>query len=193
MTGHCRMSPLTAFFFGIFGVGAVVIAVVGGVVLFAMRIVDTKATSIIGLAENTVVNLPDLIDSLPPAVGELFNDRRAPEYASQIDIDVSLVPHKRSGGFRPALTITNNGKKVVSILAVRVAVLNERQELLREWTEVVATPIAIDNDWRGPLFPGKTRHVLLSSRRTVPADEVANLSVSSEISELRTWEPKDKS
>ena len=60
MIGHNRMSPLTALFIGMFGVGAVGIASGAGVVLYAMRIIDTKASAIVGIAADTVQGLPDL-------------------------------------------------------------------------------------------------------------------------------------
>lgn len=76
------------------------------------------------------------------------------------------------------------------MLAVRVAALDARRTPVREWTEVVATPIAIDHEWRGPLMPGATRHVVLSSWRNFPADKADALLVAPEISEIRVWEPK---
>ena len=90
------------------------------------------------------------------------------------------------------LTITNNGPEVVSLLAVRLAALNENEIPLREWTEIVATPIATCNDWRGPLFPGKKRHVRLSSWRTTRAKDVSRITGAVEISELRLWQPTEE-
>jgi len=112
--------------------------------------VDGKASAILGLTEHTLDGLPELLDSLPTTIAEVLNDRRAPDYAAELDIEVSFVPHERHGGLRPAITIKNNGTEVVSMLAVRVAALNGRNVPVQEWTEVVATPIAISGDWRGP-------------------------------------------
>ena len=193
MMGQNRMSPLTALFIGIFGAGAVGIVSGSAIVLYGMRIVDTKASTILGLAQNTVEGLPELIQSLPPAIGDLLNDRRAPEYAAEIDLEANFVPDEQSGGVLPALKITNRGSEVVSMLAIRVAALSTNNMPLREWTEVVATPIAIEDDWRGPLFPGNSRHVRLSPgwRRFAPEDDGA-LTAAVEISEIRIWQPTNR-
>ena len=197
MTGHTRMSPLTALFIGIFGVGAVGIASGTMVVLYGMRIIDTKANEVLGFADNTISKtidgLPALFDSLPRAVEELLSDRRAPEYAANLDVTADFVVDERSKGRRPVLTITNKGSEVVSFLAVRVAALNSRRLPIREWTEVVATPIALeDGDWRGPLFPGDTRYAVVSSSwRTVPADRAEQVITAVEISDIRIWQPSE--
>ena len=190
MNTHTRMSPLTALFLGIFGVGGVGIAAGAIVVLYSLRILDNKASALIGFAEHTVESLPELIDALPPAIGDVLNDRRAPDYAANLDVSVRFVANEQSEGVRPVVTVINKGKEVVSMLAVRVAALDARKVPVREWTEVVATPIAADDDWRGPLMPGATRHVVLSSWRSFPADKIEILSAAPEISELRVWEPK---
>ncbi len=86
------------------------------------------------------------------------------------------------------MTITNRGHEVVSTLAIRVAAVSGSNVPLHEWTEVVATPIAIVDEWRGPLMPGATRHVVLSSRRfyQVAPQDVTALT---EFSEIRIWAP----
>lgn len=199
MTGHTRMSPLTALFIGLFGVGAVGIASGTLVVLYGMRIIDTKANEVLGFADNTISKtidgLPALFDSLPRAVEELLSDRRAPEYATNLDVSADFVVDERSKGRRPVLTITNQGSEVVSFLAVRVAALNSRRLPIREWTEVVATPIALeDGDWRGPLFPGDTRYAVVSSSwRTVPADRAEQVLPAVEIADIRIWQPSEGS
>jgi len=190
MNTQTRMSPITALFLGLFGVGAVGIAAGATVVLYSLRILDNKATALIGFAGHTVESLPALIDALPPAIGEVLNDRRAPDYADNLELSVRFVANEQSEGIRPVVSVTNKGKEVVSMLAVRVAALDARKAPVREWTEVVATPIAIDHDWRGPLMPGATRHVVLSSWRGFPVEKADALLAAPEISELRVWEPK---
>ena len=197
MTGHARMSPLTALFLGLFGVGAVGIASGTAVVLYGMRIIDSKASDVLGFAEGSLAGvldtLPELLESLPPTLADVLNDRRVPEYAAEIDIDAAFVTDDRNGGLRPVLTITNNGSEVVSLLAVRVAALNANKVPIREWIEVVATPIAIDGDWRGPLFPGKTRYVVMSGWRGLPAKNADTVMGVAEISEIRVWQSPDES
>jgi hypothetical protein len=187
-----RMSPLTALFLGLFGVIGVGIASGTVITVFGLQIIDEKAGNLIGLTENTIGGLPELLESLPPVVGELLNDHRAPDYTASIDVDVNLIADKKTNAVRPVLTVTNNGDEVVSMLAVRVAVLNDDGVPLGDWTQVVATPIAIEGDWRGPMFPGATRHVVCSryaGGRSVSADLA--VTAQPEISELRVWRPSE--
>lgn len=192
MTGNTRMSPMTAFFLGIFGVVAVGIASGAAVTLFALNIVDGKASTILRFAEGTIETtlkeLPDLLESLPETVQDLLNDRRAPEYADQLDVTVSFLHDERHGGFRPVATIVNKGSEVVTLLAIRVAALNEQSAPLCEWTEIVATPIAIEDEWRGPLYPGNTRYVTFSTRYRGAAKELTDtITGAVEIADVRIW------
>ena len=193
MNEQRRMSPLTAFFLGIFGV--VGVAVVSGTMLttYALYIVDSKTDGVLGFAKTTIEGLPDLVGSLPPALGELLNDHRDPQYALNIKIDVQMITDERTDTLRPVLTITNDGDEVVSMLAVRVAALNSNGVPVGDWTQVVATPIAIEGEWRGPLFPHTTRHVVCSrysgSRRVSAKVDIRPVA---EISELRVWAQEDR-
>ncbi len=194
MVTHQRMSPFTALFMGISSVIAVGIVSGATVTLYALNVIDTKAATLLDFTGSTVQNLPEIIESLPAVFSDIVHDRRSPEYASNIDVDVSFILDEKRGTLRPALNITNNGEEVVSVLAIRVAALNESQVPLREWTEVVATPIAIDRDWRGPLMPGATRHVLLHAGwRGVSLENAEKISGAIEISEIRVWEPQARS
>ncbi len=189
MNGNQRMSPLTAFFIGLFGVGAVGIGAASAVVLFAMGIVNDKAGTLLEFADDTVAGLPKLLDSLPSAVEELLDDRRAPEYASQIEVDVSFVVDSRYGSIRPAVTIVNSGEEAVSLLALRVVALDANGVPVDEWTEVAATPIALDNSWRGPLLGGATRHILMSNRRNGRGlTDTAGITGAIEIVDVRIWQ-----
>lgn len=197
MTGHTRMSPLTALFLGIFGVGAVGIASGTAVVLYGMRIIDTRSSDLLGFADGTISTtldrLPDLIDALPKAVEDLLSDRRAPEYLANLDVDISFVADERSKFVRPVMTITNNGGEVVSLLAIRVAALNKSGLPIREWTEIVATPIACE-DWRGPIFPHKTRYVVLGSGwQGIPLRDADEITGAVEVADIRVWQPNEDS
>ncbi len=186
-----RMSPLTALFGGMFFVGGVAIASGATVVLYGMKIIDSKASSVIHFAGNTIDGLPDLLRALPPAIGDLLNDRRAPEYAANIKIDAKMVADESGNVIRPVLTVRNEGTEMVSMLALRVAALDAKGVPVGDWTEVVATPIAVDDDWRGPLMPGATRYVRMNGRR-VSAESVAQITPVTEISDVRVWQSAEK-
>ena len=187
MIGQQRMSPLTAIVFGVFGIGAVGIASATTVVIYTMSIVDRNAATLIDLAENGVESLPELIERLP-ALADAVGGQRRFDYAKNLDVQVRFVPTSREGRMRPVMTITNRGNEVVSTLAVRIVAVSESNIPMHEWTEVVATPIAVVDDWRGPLMPGATRHVVLSSYRVSDSDS-ANMTPATEISEIRIWNP----
>ena len=181
-----RMSPMTALFLGMFFVGGLGIASATAVVMYTMHIVDQKAGSLIRFADNTVEGLPELLKSLPPSLADMLKDKRSPEYAHKIDVNVKLIDDVANGTIRPVLTVKNTGDEVVSMLALRVAAVDADGNPRNDWTEVVATPLQIDNDWRGPLMPGATRHVVLSARRPL-ANESEKLVAVSEISDVRVW------
>lgn len=186
-----RMSPVTAFFLGVFGVAAVGLLGATAIALSAVHTINRQATGIVGFVTNSIDGLPELIESLPPALGDVLDDRRAPEYASEITIDVTLITDDH-GHIRPVMTIENTGGEMITMLAIRVAALNADNVPVREWTEVVATPIAIDDDWRGPIMPGRVRHVVGSrAYRGESIDKLSKLTVATEISDVRVWTGMD--
>jgi len=190
MNSPSRMSPLTAFFIGLFGLGTAGIVAGTVIVLSGMQLVDTKAATVLAMAEETVGKLPDLIQSLPPVIEKVLHDRRAPDYVKNVEVKVDFTA-ARSGGVVPALTITNRGNEVISLLAIRVAALDERKVPLREWTEVVATPLALQEDWRGPMLPHATRHVVLAGRLQTDAPQSVNLTGAVEVADVRIWQAEE--
>lgn len=198
MNGHSRMSPLTALFLGISAVLLTIIAAGAALGLYGLRIVDGKADLVFGLADQTVggipeiiqsvtEGLPELVESLPPVLADAVNDRRAPDYASHLEVTADLRPTGPGGRMSPVVTITNRGDELVTLLCVRVAALDAHGSPRREWTEVVATPLAIDRCWRGPLMPQSTRHVVLCDWRGLSPEQGVSLRTVYEISELRVW------
>ncbi|MCH9035291.1 MAG: hypothetical protein IID42_12455 [Planctomycetes bacterium] len=178
------MSPMTALFLGLCGVTAVGIASGTGIVLYGLRIANLNASSLLNLADSTIAGLPELIERLPPALADLLDDRRAPDYAENLDVKVTFLADTRSDRIRPVMTVTNNGSSVVTMLTIRVAALNQEDVPLQEWTELVATPIGLNDDLRGPIFPGSTRHIVL--RRGYLRKAVGSTFTGAvEISELR--------
>ena len=183
-----RMSPLPAFFFGMFPVATIAVASVTTVALYGLSIIKNNAEVITNIVEDTVKDLPDLIERAPALV-DAIGGRRVPGYAENVDVQLNFVMDKRSSGLRPVLAITNNGGEVITMLAVRVAALSKENIPLAEWTEVVATPLSIDDHWRGPLYPGNTRYVRLSGRwRSIPAEMAEGITGAVEIADLRLWE-----
>ena len=192
MRDHRSLSPLTALFLGFFGAGAIAIACGSGIVLYGMSMIDGHASTLLGFATDTVEGLPGLLRALPPAVDDLLSQRRALGYAARIDVEARLVEGGRAGTVRPVLTVTNTGDEAVSLLAVRVAVLDEDGIPAGEWTEVVATPLAVDGPWRGPILPGSSRHVLLQGAWRGLSKGRDSLTPVVEIADIFVWKPSDE-
>ena len=185
MHAQARMSPLTAFFFGLFGVGAVAVASGAVIVLYTLDMVDRHFGSAMGIVENAAANLPEFIEGLPPAIKDALHDRRAPEYAASIETSVEMVEPAKGQSPFPTITIRNKGNELVSLLTVRVAALDAQGRAYQEWTTVAATPIGIEDEWRGPLLPGSTRHVVLDHGCYFDQRDAVTLTV--EIADVRVW------
>jgi hypothetical protein len=171
-------------FLGIFGVGGLTITSATAIVLYGMHIADRNVSSIVDVASGSVENLPQLLETLPDSLQKVFNDRRDLDYASNIEVDVKFLQSDDRHGVYPALTIRNNGDETVSLLTVRVAALDKHDVPLEEWTELVATPLGIEHDLRGPILPGTTRYVRLG-RGWLPAGSAAAFRGVPEIADVR--------
>jgi hypothetical protein len=156
--------------------------------LFAVHLAGQKTERVISLAQSAVRGLPEFTQSLPPALSDMLNDRRDPRYCDQLGICAKVVsepsPH---GGIRTAIEITNNGDAVVSLLSLRITVLDDKERLLCESQEWAATPVMADDGWRGPIMPGSKRRFISRAHWTGGSDPAGALSTQVEITELRVW------
>ncbi len=192
MTTNNRMSPLTAFFLGVFGIGAVGIASGTSVVLYTLSVVDGELDTAVALVSQVVGEVSEVLGDLPGGLGDLAEFKRSPSYAQQVDVYAQIVEVAGRDRARPILTISNRGDEVISGLAVRVTAIDERGVPIADWTEVVATPIAIDDDaWRGPMMPGAKRHVALSSYRGL-SGMAESVTTHVEISDVWVWQGEKK-
>ena len=173
------------------GLSAVIITAIvstTAVLIYTVHLASDKSERVIDLAQSAVRGLPELQKSLPPALADMLDDRRQPEYAGQLGISAKVVARPGSHGrTQTAIEIVNNGTEVVSLLSLRIILLDESDHLLCEAQEWAATPVAIDSDWRGPLMPGSKRRFICW--RSCPY-EVGPLDVVKpeiEITELRVW------
>lgn len=191
MVTQPRMSAFAALFLSVAFV--VMTGIVAGTVvtIYGMHVVDDKASGILALAQDAVTGLPEFIDKLPPAISDALHDRRAPEYQRYIETSVTFAEDAQSGFLVPAVQINNAGSEVVSLLGVRVTVVNKAGRPICSWSEVAATPTAID-DWTGPLLPGNKRFIVLPSRRILTNDLREAVSASVEVSEIRVWLPQSQ-
>ena len=170
----------------------VVTAIISGTVLagYGMNIVDRKTNSVFDLVEAVLNGLPELTDALPPVLADAIHDQRRPEYAGELEVSVRLAESsRRRGACRPVVELHNNGSEVVSLLSMRVVVLNQRGEPVAEFNEWAATPIAANDDWRGPLLPGATRHLSVGTLFLGEDRAVDDFHAEVEITDVRVWNP----
>jgi len=177
------------------GLSAIAIAFVISctvVIIYGMHFAGEKSDMIVSLMENAVRGLPKLQESLPPALADLLDDRRQPDYSTQLEIsaETKLLPDQ-NGMVRTTIEVVNNGREVVSLLSLRVVVLNAQNEIITESNEWAATPLAADQQWRGPLMPGAHRY-FHSSRSGLPVFSLDELKTEVEITDIRIWNADEK-
>jgi hypothetical protein len=183
MGNSTRMSPLTAFFIGLFFLGGLIVSAITVVTLRGMNMFDRNVALVIELAEGTLENLPEALENASPLISRFVGERNL-EYAGNIGVTVQLSPRPGGKTLRPALQVVNKGSLPINLLTIRVAALTAQNVPISEWTEVVATPIGIENDWRGPLAPGQTRYVVLRRGWELPEEYATTVTLAYEVVEV---------
>ena len=156
-------------------------------VIYGVHFAGERSEKLVSLVGEAIGSLPDLREALPPALADILDDRRQPDYAAELDISAktNFVPDQHRM-LRTKIEVVNEGSEIVSLLCLRVVVLNPNGEILSESNEWAATPIAADHDWRGALMPGSHRY-FVSCRRALPAFFADDLRTEVEITDLRVW------
>ncbi|HUN82089.1 MAG TPA: hypothetical protein VMV81_11350 [Phycisphaerae bacterium] len=160
-----------------------------GLGVYGLRVVDKKSDNLVGMLGDLAKQLPELRDSLPPALFDAIDDERHPEYRSNIRVTVKRVADEKRDSFcRAVVEVENKGDDTISMLTLRIVALDKNGEPITERKTWVASPIQLDDDWRGPILPKETRRFAV---RYFDADETA--SFSQEVTEIRTWRAYDDS
>ena len=158
------------------------------VALYAVHLASEKSDQVISLAQNAVRGLPEFTKSLPPALSDMLDDRREPQYYKELAISAKVLPEPaQHGGVRTAIEITNNGDAVVSLLSLRITLHDDKEQLLCESLEWAATPVAADGGWRGPIMPGSRREFISNAGCMWGIDPADAVNARIEITELRVW------
>lgn len=187
--------PKRSFFSTVaWGASAVAVTLIASgslIVVYGMNIVDRKTGNLIEFVEQVVQGLPELASSLPPVLADALNDERRPDYTRHLSVSGRMVSTRR-GTVRPVITLENRGSEMVSMLSMRIVVLNEDGDPIAEVNEWGATPIAADDCWRGPLMPGSTRHFPV--KRIYLRDDWSpeDLHVEIDITDVRVWQGERK-
>ena len=172
---------LSALAYGVFGTLIAAVICGSGLGLYGLNIADRKSSEIIMLGRGLLGSIPEIQESLPPILADLLDDQRDLAYRRELDVSARIVGDEDHA--RLLIEVANEGSKAVTLMSMRVTLDDENGIPLRDLTTYVATPIAVEDEWRGPLLPDSTRRYSYRLRRTVPAD------VSIEITELRVWTP----
>jgi len=172
------------------GVSAIIIAFIVSctvVIIYGMNFAGDKSEELVTLVEEAIRGLPKLQESLPPVLADILDDRRQPDYSTQLNItaNTTLLPADK-GTVKTTIEIVNNGSEVVSLLSLRVVVLTSLNEIIAESNEWGATPIAAEHDWRGPLMPGSRRY-FVTSHKGLPVFSADELRTEVEITDIRIW------
>jgi len=178
-----RMSFLSVCVLCLTSVVITLVVSAAGLGVYGLRIVDRKSDNLAGLVGQISEKLPELRDSLPPALLDAMDDERRPDYLSSLKVSVKLVgdeDHRRRT--RAVVEIENKGDETISLMTMRIVAMDKNGEPISERRTWAASPLQLDGDWRGPLMPHETRRFTL---RHFDADEAA--SVTSEVTELRVW------
>lgn len=190
-----RMSPFTALFLSIGGIVITAIIATCLLAMYGIRTADHNIATGLRAVDQLTGRIPEIvaevrptIDAIAPRLAEQLNFERRPDYAGKIAATATFVASEWTDRMRPSLMITNTGDETVSLLAVRVAALDAAGNAIADWTQVVATPIAVDGDWRGPLLPGSTRHVVVSDGYRLPATALRDVQALVEIADVQVWQ-----
>jgi len=171
------------------GLSAIVITIVlccTGIIIYGVHLASEQSGRIITLAQSTVRGLPEFAEALPPVVADMLNDRRRPDYSK--DLAITAQPTRRpDDATRVTIEVVNNGSEVVSLLSLRLLVLDEYDQILCESNEWAATPFAAEGGWRGPIMPGSRRYFVCGRRVHGDISPVTELRTEVEITELRVW------
>ena len=158
-----------------------------GLAAYGIHVFDKKTDDIPSLIQEAVAILPEVRASLPPALADAVNDVRRPDYRSSLRITVKESGKAdRWGGRKIGVIVENQGDELVSLLSMRVVGTDEDGTPITERNVCAATPLQIDNDWRGPLMPGETRRLVVYCHDAEGATEY-----NSEVTEVRVWQ-RDK-
>ncbi|MBN2563744.1 MAG: hypothetical protein JXQ75_22735 [Phycisphaerae bacterium] len=179
-----RLSFPSVLVISLAGIVMTTILSASAIAVYGIRLVDKKSDSVIGLVEQAARRLPELQKALPPALADALNDERRPDYIENLDVSVHFgAADPRCGYPRAVVEVENSGDEVVSLLSLRIVGLDENGDPVFERNTWAATPLQIEDEWRGPLLPHETRRFPVHWWR---GGKAADLSY--EITDIRVWQ-----
>lgn len=173
----------------VMGLAAIIITLIVSctvLIIYGMNFAGQKSEKLLGLVQEAVQGVPILQKSLPPFFADALNDYRQPEYSAQLEITAKTDLPDQNGRLRTSISVVNKGAEVVSLLSIRVVVLDSQDRILAESNEWAATPFAAEDDWPGPLMPGSHRYFTCSERGSGDSSG-GDLKTQIEITDVRLW------
>lgn len=176
---------LSALAYGFFGFLTATVVCGTGLAFYGLRVADRSAGDIIEFGGDLIESLPQWREKFPPILADALKDRRDPNYRDNLDLDVRLTDDTAGNDQYKMLVInaTNQGDETVTLMSVRVVLVDKNGVPVRSETTYAATPLTVEGEWRGPLLPGSTR------RCSIPLWHCrSDLTAQVEITELRVWD-----
>jgi len=175
----------TAVAHGLFGMLTTIVVCSIGVGVYALNLVDRRLESVLGLGQEVLVGLPETLtevrQALPPALADALNDERTPDYRETVDLNARLVPGDDQTQHL-VIHAHNQGERTVTLMALRVVLVDANDVPVRSTVTYAATPLTIDHEWRGPILPGSLRECSLVFHHCP-----TGLKPKVEITDIRVW------
>ena len=184
---HKNHTFLSSLIGGLCAIIITLIICVTVLAVYGMNLAGEKSEEFFSFVQSTIKEIPEVMESLPPITADLLNDRRDPNYRDQLDITVEPTLLRKSGKLGASIQIVNKGSEVVSLLSLRVVILDQNNEIFGEFNEWLVTPFAVKDNWAGPLLPDSNRFLTASGRKASTVSNLSELKAEYEITELRVW------
>lgn len=182
-----RGGGFSSMVYGVCGVVGVGLICAAGVGVYALNMVDRKIDNVFTVGNGLLHSLPEIRDSLPPVLSDALDDRRAPDYRDQIEVSAKVLPQDDNRTTTILLEATNSGPNMVTLLAVRVNLEDSNGRFVRAESAYVATPLAVEREWAGPILSEGTRRHAIRFHR-YPGE----LTASVEVCDIRVWSNSDR-
>ncbi len=154
------------------------------VIIVAVVCASSVAFYCLHIVEKSIDDLPSIVKKVPMLRDALSSERRI-DYINDLDIKIDFTDHPDYEDYmRAVATITNGGQELVSWLSIRVVVSDDLGNVLDEDVEMIATPVALDDELPGPLVPGRTRRFTICTFKRSD-----HPSAQYEVTDLRVWAP----
>lgn len=181
-----RCGFFSAAAYGLFGFLTATVVCVAGLGVYTVHVVDRKIDTLLDTSRGALLALPEVLPeiqkALPPALADALHDRRDPDYRQNLAVEARVAPHQDNEWQELILSVHNQGDETVSLLAVNVLLVGDDGVPVRSIVTYAATPITLDQAWRGPILPGSVRQCVFKLWEVRPG-----LTARAEITDIRVW------